>query len=135
MILLNPLKHYRSLKTVIKKYGFIEGLRAFYASYYTLYLWHFNKKKLEEEQAKVIGKCKNCGKCCEGCKYLTSDKKCSIYNQRLETGHIGCVYSPMPLDLKSGLRKNYLGCGFRLDDSQEKSKWTHGNFSSEPLKP
>ena len=42
-----------------------------------------DKNYVEKKLSRRKGKCRRCGKCCEGCKFLNKQKKlCSVYNNR-----------------------------------------------------
>jgi len=75
-------------------------------------LFLFNRAYFENKLAKRKGKCKKCGKCCEGCMYLDKKTKlCKIYNKR----PCFVCHKDFPLDKVDLWLWNIKDCGYRFE--------------------
>ena len=63
------------------------------------------------------GKCKECGKCCKGCEYLTPNNLCAIYDHR----PWWCRTS-FPVCKEDILLKEMSNCGYYWEDEKKKLK-------------
>jgi len=63
------------------------------------------KKKLQKRK----GRCKKCGECCKGCKFLGKDNLCKIYDNRPWT-----CYKDFPLDSLDKKIWQVNRCGYRF---------------------
>jgi len=62
---------------------FIKELNRFCTFKFKQFCIRLNKNYLKNRLAKRIGKCKRCGKCCEGCSFLDKQTRlCTIYENR-----------------------------------------------------
>ncbi len=70
----------------------------------------FDKDYIKNKLTKRKGKCKKCGACCEGCRFLEKTKLCKIYNKRP-----WMCYKEFPLDEIDKWIWNVKGCGYNFE--------------------
>jgi len=69
-----------------------------------------SKKSIEERLAKRKGQCRKCGQCCTGCKYLTQNQLCEVYEKRSKWCH-----KDFPIDRIDIIAFGIKDCGYSFD--------------------